>query len=562
MTDTTRGARALYGVRVTTATAAGKAPSSRGSGGHRWGYWFAALTCIVVTSLAGLTLQSPGLPIAWWWPAAGAAAWFALRVPRDDRAWLMLTIPLATITTNILVGRPWYLGLVYGLCNTLEIIVFIAALGRQRDSFRLDSLGNAVRFVSAALLGALVLGITIAAAGALLAGASFFSVAIVAFASHSSAVMLIGALAVLPPREPQRASPVEVAVHAVVAAATLFLTFGPGGATEVSFLVFAVLAAACLRFPIRFATVQSLLICIAALLLTLTAGGSFGFDLAASRTSPVTLVVFMSAVGVFSVLVSAARYEGRANAAIALTAAEDIARAERARVAALAEQLELQRQREDFAVATSHELRTPLTNLLGYTDLLLDTRLDDQQRSWLAAARRGAERLGGLIGTMIDARESQTCDAIAVDSLLARVQSVYTAEAATRRASIVTTPSGLVIRASDGDAERALANLVSNAVTFAENGTVTLAATRVDDDVLITVTDDGPGMSPTTLRHAFDRFYRGPEAEGRGSSGVGLGLGSARDLARRNGGDVTVTSEAGHGVSAVLRLPALTGDDA
>ncbi len=140
----------MYGVRVTTATAPGKASSTRWSRGRRWGYWFTALTCIVVTSLAGLTLQSPGLPIAWWWPAAGAAAWFALRVPRADRTWLMLTIPLATVTTNILVGRPWYLGLLYGLCNTVEIVVFLAALGRQRDSFRLDTLGNGVRFVSAA----------------------------------------------------------------------------------------------------------------------------------------------------------------------------------------------------------------------------------------------------------------------------------------------------------------------------------------------------------------------------------------------------------------------------
>ena len=552
----------MYGVRVTTATAAGKAPSIRWSRGRRWAYWSTALACIVVTSLAGLTLQSPGLPIAWWWPAAGAAAWFALRVPRVDRTWVILTIPLATVTTNILVGRPWYLGLVYGLCNTVEIVVFLAALGRQRDAFRLDTLGNAVRFVSAAVLGAVVLGITIAGAGALLTGASFASVAIVAFASHSSAVMLIGALAVLPPRESQGARPVEVAVYALVAAATLFLTFGPGGATHVTFLVFAVLAAACLRFPIRVAISLSLLTCVAALLLTLTAGGSFGFDLAASRTSPVILVVFMSTVGVFSILVSAARYEGRVNAALALTAAEDIARAERARVAALAEQLELQRQREDFAVATSHELRTPLTNMLGYTDLLLDTRLDDEQRSWLDAARRGAERLRGLIDTMIDARESQSSDAIAVDSLLARVESAYATEAGTRRASIITHPCGLVVRANDGDAERALSHLVSNAITFAENGTVTLEATRVDDDVLISVTDDGPGMSPTTLSHAFDRFYRGPEAEGRGSSGVGLGLGNARDLARRNGGDVTVTSAAGHGVSAVLRLPALTNADA
>ncbi|WP_020098663.1 sensor histidine kinase [Microbacterium sp. 11MF] len=543
---------------MTTPTAAGKAPSPASSRSRRWSFWIATPVVIVALGMVGLTLQAPGLPIAWWWPAAGACAWFALRAKPGERRWALLATFVATSTSNALVGRPLSVALLYGFCNTMEVAVLLSVIGRHDGGFRLTTLTRAVRFVAASLIGAAVLGLTIAAAGSLLVGSSFPSVALVAFASHSSATMLIGALAVLPPREGRPPQAGELAAHAAVTVPTLLLTFGPGGATNLSFLVFAVLAAGCLRFPLRTAILQSLVISIAALLLALTAGGSFGFDLAESRIAPVDLVIFMSTVGVFTLLVSVARYESRMNANLALRAAEDVAQAERARVAALAAQLELQRQREDFATTTSHELRTPLTNIVGYTDLLLDTDLDDVQRGWIAKVRRGADRLTTLVDGLIESREASASDAVAVDPLMERVRAVFATDAAARHASIVTVASGLVARAAPIDVERALTYLVSNAVTFAENGTIAISASRIDDDVLITVTDDGPGMSPTTLQHAFDRFYRGPEAEGRGAGGLGLGLGSARDLARRNGGDVTLSSDVGHGVSAALRLPALT----
>ncbi|CAL4860792.1 Sensor histidine kinase RcsC [Microbacterium sp. MM2322] len=524
-------------------------------------FWTSTPIAIVALSLAGLTLQAPALPIAWWWPAAGACAWFALRAQRGERRWALVATFVATTIANALSGRPWPLALLFGLSNTIEIAVMLAVLGRGVDGFRLTTLTRGVRFVAAALAASAALGISIATAAALVTGAAFLPTAIVAFASHSSAIMLIGGLAILPPREAKVPQAIEIAVHAAIAAATLFLTFGPGGETSLSFLVFAVLAAGCLRFPLRTAIWQSLLICIASLLFTLSTGGAFGFDITASRTSPVNLVTFMSTVGVFTLLVSVARYESRANAALALSAAEERGEAERARAAALATQLDLQRQREDFATTTSHELRTPLTNIVGYTDLLLDTGLDDQQRGWLAKVRRGADRLTALVDGLIEARAPGAPDAVAVDSLISRIRAAHAGEAAARHASIFAAPSGLIARAHEADAERALSSLVSNAVTFAENGAVIITAARIDDDIWITVIDDGPGMTASTLRHAFDRFYRGPEAAGRESGGLGLGLGSARDLARRNGGDVTVSSDTGHGVSAVLRLPALTNDD-
>lgn len=517
--------------------------------------WVIALIAVFGLGLVGLTLRVSDLPIAFWWPAAGVSLAFALRRTGRSRWAAIALILVATTASNAVGGRPWYLAILFGLCNTLEIITAIALLGRRRDGFRLDSLASAVRFVYAVLVGSAVAALAIAAVATTLAGADFVITATIALASHSSAAILIGSFAVLPPKESQRARPVELLLHVGTSGLALFVAFGPPANSTLSFLVFALLAGACLRFPLRVAAWQALLISIAVLLLTITSGGTAPLGEVASTDAAVTLVVFMSSVGIFTVLVAAARYESRRNAALAVQAAEELATAERARSAAIGQQLDLERQREDFVTATSHELRTPLTNILGYADLLLESPLQQQQRDWTAAVRRGAARLAALLDDLLQATGGAEPVRVSVDAVIADVRAAHGAEAAARRAEILTTTTGLHVVAVEADVRRALWSLVSNAVTFAERGTVRVTARRLGDDVAIVVSDDGPGMSPETLGSAFQRFYRGREAEGRASSGLGLGLATSRDLARRNGGDVTLTSTPGHGVEATLRLP-------
>ncbi|MCM3697144.1 sensor histidine kinase [Microbacterium oleivorans] len=524
--------------------------------GRRITLWTLNSLAIVFLALIGVRLQANGLPIAIWWPAAGVSVAFALRVA-PQRRWTAIALIFGlTALANAIGGRPWQLWLLYGLFNAIEIALVVALLRRRGARFRLDSLTDAARFVGAVLLGAAVAAAGITTANVVVSGGTFLPTSIVIFASHSSAMMLIGSLAILPRDTGKRVRPVELIAHVVVVGGAVLLAFGPPGYTELSFLTFAVLAAGCLRFPVRVAIWSSLVTSVTALLLTLTSGGTAGLGTVQSAEAAVTLVVFMSAIGLFTVLVSVARFEGRTNAAVAVRAAEEIAAAERARASAMATQLDLERQREDFVTAASHELRTPVTNVLGYADLLSESDLTTEQRSWVDATRRGAARLAGLLDGLTQAASPGERVRVAVDELVGDVRAAHHAEAVARRTELVTTKTGLHVIAVDADARRALWSLVANAVTFAEAGTVEVSASRIGDDIAIVVADDGPGMSPETLAHAFERFFRGREAEGRTASGLGLGLATARDLARRNGGDITLTSSPGQGVVATLRLPA------
>lgn len=556
--------RRLYGVRVTRIGGGpGAPPRGRAAGlapdlapGRRILWWALTSAGILLLALVGVRLQANGLPIAIWWPAAGLSLAFALRVA-PERRWIALGLIFAlTATANAIAGRSWELWLLYALSNTLEISLVAALLSRRGTGFRLDSLTSAVRFVAAALAGAAVASVGIAATNVVLRGGDFFPTSLVLFASHSSAMVLIGSLTILPTGREERVRPYELVAHVAAVGASLVLAFGPAGYTHLSFLTFAAIAGACLRFPIRVATWSSLLTSIAALLLTLTAGGTSGLGTVDSPEAAVTIVVFMSAIGVFTVLVSVARFEGRTSAALAVEAAEDIAAAERARAAAMTQQLDLERQREDFVTAASHELRTPVTNVLGYADLLTESPLSGDQRGWVEAIRRGAARLAGLLDGLTQAASGGEPTRIPVDDLILEVCDAHRPEAVARGTHLVTTLGDMHVWAAEPDARRALWSLVSNAVTFAEAGTVWVEARRDGDDIAIVVADDGPGMSPETLASAFERFFRGREAEGRTASGLGLGLANARDLARRNGGDVTLASTPGRGVRATLHLPA------
>lgn len=524
-------------------------------------FWTLGPLAVFLLALIGVGLQATGVPIAFWWPAAGVALAFALRAA-PHRLWAVtLLVFVLTASANAIAGRPAEIAVLYALFNTLEIVVVVGLVTRSGERHRLDSLGRATQFTVAVIAGAIVAGVGIAGTSALFGRGEFFPASIIAFASHSSAMMLIGSLVVLPVDRVRRVRPAEIAAHVVAVSAAVFLSFGPPGYTHLSFVVFAILAAGCLRFPMRIAAWFSLLTSIAVLVLVRTAGGTARIGAVDSAETAVTLVVFMSALGIFTVLVAAARHESLSNAALALQAAEEVAAAERVRAAAIAQQLDLERQREDFVTATSHELRTPVTNVLGYADLLEESSLAPDQRAWVDAIRRGAVRLRGLVDDLTSAGIGGDRDRLSVDALVADICGAHHADALARHTTLDSTPSGLHVLAAEADARRALWGLVSNAVTFAEGGTVSVDAYRIGDDVAIVVADDGPGMSPETLASAFERFYRGREAEGRTASGLGLGLANARDLARRNGGDVTLTSTPGHGVVATLRLPAASDDD-
>jgi signal transduction histidine kinase len=103
---------------------------------------------------------------------------------------------------------------------------------------------------------------------------------------------------------------------------------------------------------------------------------------------------------------------------------------------------------------------------------------------------------------------------------------------------------------------RAIANLVSNALKYSEEGSkVVVTGERDDGWAVCTVEDEGIGIAPGDLQRVFTRFQRSSVAVRSGIPGTGLGLALAREVAVRNGGSLEVTSEVGVGSVFTLRLP-------
>jgi signal transduction histidine kinase len=123
------------------------------------------------------------------------------------------------------------------------------------------------------------------------------------------------------------------------------------------------------------------------------------------------------------------------------------------------------------------------------------------------------------------------------------------AQAAGERPSVRVGPLAAVTVSGEADAlRRALDNLLENAEVHGE-GEVTVSLTFMDGRAVLAVTDEGPGFAAGEVDHAFDRFWRGPDARGRPGSGLGLAI--VRATAERHGGTVTA-----NGATVRIALPA------
>lgn len=210
----------------------------------------------------------------------------------------------------------------------------------------------------------------------------------------------------------------------------------------------------------------------------------------------------------------------------------------------------------------AHEMRTPLTSLNGYIEGLIDGIFEPTPEI-LGAASDELRRSGRLADDLsaLSRAEEQGLDLKPAQADLAEL----TKQAATRLAPqfadrdvtlAVQTPDTLPVHADPDRITQVLTNIIGNALTATPAaGSVTVTARAADVRAEVTVTDTGVGLAAEDLDRVFERFYRAP-GQPRRSSGSGIGLTIARDIARAHGGDVTATSAGqGRGATFVLTLP-------
>jgi signal transduction histidine kinase len=236
-------------------------------------------------------------------------------------------------------------------------------------------------------------------------------------------------------------------------------------------------------------------------------------------------------------------------------------------ILARAEAEQANRSKSEFLAVMSHELRTPLNAIDGYAELLeleVHGPLTATQREAVARIRRSERHLLGLINGVLNYSriEAGVVTYQCKDVELAEILAVCDALTAPQRRAksldfhVDGCAPDLHVHADPDKLQQIILNLLSNAIKFtAPDGRIAVACAAKDAMVSVSVTDTGRGISPDQLRNIFDPFVQVDTRYTRPQEGVGLGLAISRDLARGQGGDLTVDSTVGAGSTFTLTLP-------
>ena len=224
-----------------------------------------------------------------------------------------------------------------------------------------------------------------------------------------------------------------------------------------------------------------------------------------------------------------------------------------------------ERRRLQLVGDVAHELRTPLTTLDGYLEGLEDGVIAASPETW-SLLRIETARLTRLVNDLQDlwraeARELPlVIDRILAAELLPEIVERFIAKAARRQIDlrITAAEAGPRVLADRDRLDQILGNYLANALRYSSEGSaVTVSAATRGDEVVFSVSDHGPGLTPEQRQMVFERFYRVDPSRSRALGGSGIGLAISRALASAMGGRVWAESDGpGRGSTFFVALPA------
>jgi GAF domain-containing protein/two-component sensor histidine kinase len=226
---------------------------------------------------------------------------------------------------------------------------------------------------------------------------------------------------------------------------------------------------------------------------------------------------------------------------------------------------ESDRLKDELVQNVSHELRTPLTFIRGYVDLLVDGEmgpLQPEQQSALQIVSQKTSEVTRLVEDIMALQRIRP-DNLLVEEFSMRdllLEAVECHRMTARNHGLDLTldaPEGAALIAGDrGRLTQVLDNLISNAMKFSpDGGVIRLQLEKGEDDVLVTIADDGIGVPPDKLTRIFERFYQIDGSSRRRFGGAGIGLAIVKRIIDAHQGDVWVESEVNRGSRFTFRLP-------
>jgi signal transduction histidine kinase len=216
-----------------------------------------------------------------------------------------------------------------------------------------------------------------------------------------------------------------------------------------------------------------------------------------------------------------------------------------------------------FISVVSHELRTPVALIKGYASTL---RRDDAHwdreiiKDSLAVIEEEADRLSTMIDDLLDASRLQAGGLslnkldISIPTLAERLAERFMTQTGSRQISIDFPENFPVVLADETRIGQVLSNLISNAIKYAPEGEIKISGQTRPEQIIVCVSDEGPGIDPRDMPHIFDRFYRAAETVNT-TKGAGLGLYLARAIIEAHGGRMWIDPKIDSGACICFSLP-------
>ncbi|MBI5839760.1 MAG: PAS-domain containing protein [Chloroflexi bacterium] len=225
---------------------------------------------------------------------------------------------------------------------------------------------------------------------------------------------------------------------------------------------------------------------------------------------------------------------------------------------------ELDRLKNDFVHTVSHDLRSPLTAVLGYTELIERTGpLSENQQEFLHRIQGSVQHITTLINDLLDLGRLEAGfdtrrESIQLEGVLRYTLDMFESHMQKKKITLTTNiaPNLHSLRANPIRIRQMMDNLVGNAIKYTpEGGTIRVGVSMEDNQIILEVTDSGPGIPTGEQNRVFDKFYRASNVPD-GIGGSGLGLAIVKSIVDSHQGRVWVESNVGKGSSFFVVFPA------